>query len=1421
MSKRILAILMAVAMAFSLLPVTAFAVDGSEGPEQQVTSVSTDANNPIQIKKSINDDGDTLTLEAYLTNEVTETVSTKPLDIVLVLDQSGSMAYDFGGNRTNDNTARRQYAMKSAVTNFIDKVNEQYSEKGDHRMAIVTFGSEATTLVERTLVDANGTEYLKNTVSALPNNPEGATNVGAGMDMANDLMNSDYPGSNTARQKVVIVFTDGVPTTQSDFNTGVANAAITASKKMKNTGAVVYTVGIFNGADPAQLHGDKYDRAIVSDDDCDGTVGKYWGYTNARAWFSGGAELIRGLDIAATNRFLNYLSSNFTAATEIGIKEKTDEGLLGGQAWEITQNFDRDASNYYLTATDADGLNSVFQQIIEEISTLDIEAGTDAILSDTLSEYFELNIPESATETKDAITVEQWDCIGKSGNDYTWQKADPQPTGLNVTVNGKTINVTGFDYTEKAVTATTKNGGTDYSGSKLVVTIPIKADTSCETWTSGSNFYPTNDKAGLSNYTDKDGTTLATLLTDSPQVEVTKYTVTYNANGGHFGTEATNTTKVETIAQTGTHPLNYTVNYTPTYTNADGKTYVFLGWSAEQLGVLGSTADASESADKIITSVNVPATGATVYAVWGLDDDENGIPDVFEATVTYAIEHGYWFDSATREDTSTDPVSKTFTLYTKNENRQWVTTNATLGGTIPTGHGGDAGYTADGWYQETAATDISSSTPVTGDVTYTFKYVPVSQPTTYTVVLHLEGGAYTKVPTGYTETGTDGVYQYTVTETTDKINPDTAALSRSGYNFQGWSLSDTAPQTLIEGDKTFSELSVQQNILTGEYDKINLYAVWANVAVSKKVETVGGVPFNKDTTVAHVGDKIVWSITVTNKEDTPATVTLMDTMADAVYTNVTCETEATNVGWNANTHTWTATVEANDSTTYYVHHTVTQNDVYKGNIVNTVTSGTGNDAEDTDASEPVPTWDTKQLKSAQSLTKDTSGNWITTVTLTLPTVEATEPKVVVNAITNTNESTPIVSNTPTTSAQINAVSAGSYVIDQIGNEFTFVPELTLKVGDAEYSGVRGGDNNTYNFGNAAGQGTYPYTVTYTDATGDTPAQFKWDINESVPAGTKVTLSYKLKLTSPKTAAGTYGVEDLNGNGGIEESKALYTNESAILYDLDRSELAVFPKPSVSYTVQGSSGGHSSSSRPTLNTKDHYGFVVGYPDGTVQPEGKITRAEVATIYFRMLTDESRTKFWSQSNEYSDVKAGDWFNNAVSTLSNAGIISGYEDGSFRPNGYITRAEFATIAARFFDAAYSGEDLFPDIDGHWAKDYINQAANKGFVNGYEDGTFKPNQNITRAEAVTLVNRTLDRHPDKSHFTKDMLTWPDNQDETKWYYADMQEATNSHTYESKENSDKSKYENWTKTLSIRNWEALEKEWSDANSSQGTGNVV
>ena len=243
-------------------------------------------------------------------------------------------------------------------------------------------------------------------------------------------------------------------------------------------------------------------------------------------------------------------------------------------------------------------------------------------------------------------------------------------------------------------------------------------------------------------------------------------------------------------------------------------------------------------------------------------------------------------------------------------------------------------------------------------------------------------------------------------------------------------------------------------------------------------------------------------------------------------------------------------------------------------------------------------------------------------------------------------------------------------------------------------------------------------------------------------------------------------------------------------------------------------------KPELNTEDHYAYIVGYEDGSVQPEGDITRAEVATIFFRLLTDESRNEFWSQTNDYTDVPADAWYNNAVSTLSNAGIIDGYEDGTFKPDGNITRAEFATIAVRFFEATYDGGDLFSDIAGHWAQDYINEAANAGIVDGYPDGTFRPQQYITRAEAMTMVNRTIDRHPDADHLLDDMIVWPDNP-ETAWYYEQVQEATNSHEYTMNTDDEQSPYEIWTELLPNRDWSELEKAWSDANDGAGSGEVV
>ena len=251
---------------------------------------------------------------------------------------------------------------------------------------------------------------------------------------------------------------------------------------------------------------------------------------------------------------------------------------------------------------------------------------------------------------------------------------------------------------------------------------------------------------------------------------------------------------------------------------------------------------------------------------------------------------------------------------------------------------------------------------------------------------------------------------------------------------------------------------------------------------------------------------------------------------------------------------------------------------------------------------------------------------------------------------------------------------------------------------------------------------------------------------------------------------------------------------------------------------GSSGGSSGSSgggyrRPTvtipdevptgLNGNDHYAYIVGYPDKTVRPQNGITRAKVATIFFRLLTDETRNANSTKSNSYSDVAAGAWYNHAVSTLSAMGIVKGDSNGKFNPNASITRAEFAAIAARFDDKANTSAASFSDIANHWAKDEISAAANNGWITGYTDGTFRPNNRITRAEAMALVNRVLKRLPETDEdLHADMIKWSDNSDASQWYYLDVLEATNSHYYQTKENQ----FEKWTELRDTRDWTELEK---------------
>lgn len=220
----------------------------------------------------------------------------------------------------------------------------------------------------------------------------------------------------------------------------------------------------------------------------------------------------------------------------------------------------------------------------------------------------------------------------------------------------------------------------------------------------------------------------------------------------------------------------------------------------------------------------------------------------------------------------------------------------------------------------------------------------------------------------------------------------------------------------------------------------------------------------------------------------------------------------------------------------------------------------------------------------------------------------------------------------------------------------------------------------------------------------------------------------------------------------------------------------------------------------LNKEIHFNYVIGYTDGTIRPSNNISRAEVATIFFRLLTDEAREQYTTTAGDFTDVKAGMWCNRAIATLTNMGIIKGYTDGSFQPNKSITRAELATIIARFAKLDVNTK-TFSDINGHWAQKNIELAAGNGWINGYEDGTFRPNNNITRAETFAMINRVLDRQTESVSDllpTSDMNMWSDNMDADAWYYKDVQEATNYHKCDRVGDS---VYEKWTEKVPDIDW--------------------
>lgn len=542
MSKKIVAMLMAVAMAFSLLPVTALAGNGTQTPAnatQPRTSVTTDTEDGVHISKKVEKAADgnyNLVMEAYVEGNTEIVASSRPLDIVLVLDVSGSMDNWQGWGTT------RIASLKSAVKNFIDEVAKKNIAKDGklvgHRISIVKFAGDQKddvgndTYIEDgytynysqivkhlTAVNTKGKNDLKTEVNKLT--PGGATQADYGMQLANKELENSL--KDQSRDKVVVMFTDGSPTSWRTFENEVASAAISASKALKDKGVKVYTVGIFSGANPQA------------------GLKNYW--------------------TSDENKYMHAVSSNYPEATF----EKINK--------EYTWNFGTRAekSNYYLSAKNSTELKNVFTEISNSITTTHVTANESAILRDTLMKQFVLN------GDVNAITVKKAKVTGKAGNAYSWGRLE-NVDGIkkNVSNDGKTVTVTGFDYTSTGTTGNviTKNGN-DYSGYKLIVTIPIKVDEAYEGWQAGTKNYDTNvtdtedKKAGLTGYT-KDGQEASTLLNESPQIPVTAYTVTYQYDKPYSGAPDLGKDTKAYLPRT-----SITIEGAPAWPNSG---YTFDGW---------------------------------------------------------------------------------------------------------------------------------------------------------------------------------------------------------------------------------------------------------------------------------------------------------------------------------------------------------------------------------------------------------------------------------------------------------------------------------------------------------------------------------------------------------------------------------------------------------------------------------------------------------------------------------------------------------------------------------------------------------------------------------------------------------------------------------------------------------------------------
>lgn len=1480
--KRGLALLMCICMIFTLLPFSALAETGVASDAEPPVSVESSGDNGVKLKKTVikqDDDTYKVTLEQYVTGTVTQGTVT-PIDVVLVLDVSGSMGSEKPGDKISSITYEETYnvtpssgygfdwrlntyyvkagdgdsykavwycedcrayvaenpwnhsswdrgnykyvlnhtitytpktsatdtvenhvqfydkvegtpitkleALQNAVNSFIDTIA---AKNKDSKIAIVKFaGDESNKIGNHTynagynytqivkeltgVNDEGNVTELKTAVNNL--SAGGATRADYGMKKAKEAFGTET--ANSSRQRVVIMFTDGVPTSWQNFDSTVANGAISHANALKGDyNAKVYTIAV-------------YDGASVSD-----TLP----------------------DSNGINRYMHLVSSNYPNATGL---DKPGEG--------------NPKDGYYKVAKNEKELSDAFTQIGDAVGNPAITLGDSAVLTDNVAGNFIL--PEST----DKVKVFTADYDGESFGERT-------PFNATVSFNDQSVTVTGFDYSANYVSTKKHPNTTNDFGKKLIVEFTITVD---RTKTYGGT-QPTNAAANISRPGDEKPVAsvpnpevpVAITNPNIPNVERTK---PYDEGKGFDVKDIFENDIAAKVPTNGSKNEHVKIEYVITHKDKDGNTVTDGTYTIYPKGINGIW--------NPVTDIKTPGdVGEYVYTVTRTISDANTInPHAAsvsaEGTMTFRItsrtgltvegtNYNGIYDGASHGDAAIAKIDgevvNDATISYKVGNGEWTpavpTVKDVADSTTVQVKAEKAGYTpAEATYKliviprdvtltSESATKAYDGTPLTkpdvtvggdgfvdGEVTNiraigtvtNVEDSPVNNTIMYDTGANFRAANYNITKNEGMLTiykATDAKATIEATKTLDNNDP---AAGQFSFKLESDDGKDTRTITPVANDAdgkikfelTYGnegayiyKLSEVKGTDTGIVYDETVYYVKVEVTLVEKAY-VAKVSYFAD---ADCNDQIKTDNPTFNNLTAPGSLTIKKTVSGNAADKNKEFTFTLMLTKNAVTLTGKAeyggfTFE-DGKYTFTLKHGASK-------TITGIPAGFDYTVTESDNNGYTVTVDGRNTTTATGHIK--AGG---TETITF----------------NNHKSYVYPPNPPIMDEIIVEITGNSDSVVYDGTEHS-VKGYTVKISDprytekdftftgkAEASGVNAGSyemglkaeqfkNTNARFTNVKfvikADGVLTITpkeliITAGSKTeyGPTPVTCdEWTVSGLV-AGDKVE---SVKIT---------GIQSVPGSSPNVPSDAVIKNAKG--EDVTKN-----------YAIKYVNG--TLTMLEVLNKEDHFNYIIGTPEGLSLPTANVTRAEVATIFFRLMTDDARAKFDSLDNSFSDVAKGKWYNRAISTLANAGIIKGDPAGTYRPGDPITRAEMAAIIARFGDFKEGGK-TFNDISGHWAQKYIELAASNGWINGNPDGTFKPNNNITRAETVAMINRVLDRQTkDVSDLlpVSQMTNWSDNMDTAKWYYRDMQEATNNHKAE---RVGTSIYEKWTEKLPDIDW--------------------